>query len=535
MSIAITEPRYKSILFGSFAGINITNSPYQYLTDGRKLLDNRTKTLKYGFKLEYVARNFRNFEKCETYSLSQHGCDSFENCQEKCYLLGFAEKYGTIQFGPTPVYAQYFATNPNLKFNLSTEIDEEIKRRCSEIYPYKDCDKAFLTTHDKQIGDELMRQNNTLMINLLFEHSVITHILITNPWELTFHILTLGSVLFALSVPNLLLFLYELTKLRFLKLLISPKVLLTISVVGFCLHSFFILRDSLYSDLLPEFMTNFSFLEPNKNLPVLVFCIGHGVAIEAQHSLTGYQLQSMTKEIDLKYVFKEIRYRDENYDERYWSPGEPLPENLRMETFFVNSYKCFEVHYRLNPYNIYSSYVYNIIRVILNSEIGTYVFSYRTHDSLNLIDYYEFRANVSHYCNFDYMQEEFTDRFQWIKSPTLLYRQLIGDDRIKKTDISDYIDQLKADLLAKDKVVTTLMPLYPKDFGDSDGHAYEINNDKFKNMIRYTTEIKELFSVTDENYKRNYFNLLLSFAYHENTSMVAMKKVFLEGNLVMAK
>lgn len=257
MSIQIYEPRYKSILFGTFAVINISNSAVQYLTDWNKRLDNRTKQLKYGFKLKYMLRKFRNFERCENYTLSEHGCDSHDNCLDKCYVLGFVRKYGSIQFGPTPVYAEYFG-NRNLKFNLSTRIDEQIKSECSRIYPYKECDKAFITSHDKQIGEERMLRNETLTtgsvtltINLLFEHNVITHILVTNPFELAFHVLTLCSVLFGLSFPNLLLFLYQLTKLRILKFLVSRKVILVISVIGFSFHSFFVLNDSIYSDLIP--------------------------------------------------------------------------------------------------------------------------------------------------------------------------------------------------------------------------------------------------------------------------------------------
>lgn len=251
MSILIYEPRYKSILFGSFALINISNSALQYLTDRDKRLDSRTRRLKYGFQLKYVLRKFRNFERCRNYTLAEHGCNSYDNCLDKCYVLGFVRKYGTIQFGSTPVYAEYFGNQRNLKFNLTTRIDEEIKRGCSKIYRYKECDKAYITSHDKQIGEEVMKRNSTLTINLLFEHNVITYILVTNPWELTFHILTLSSVLFGFSFPNLLLFLYELTKLKAMKFLVSSKVLLAISVVGFSFHSFFVLKDSLYTDLVP--------------------------------------------------------------------------------------------------------------------------------------------------------------------------------------------------------------------------------------------------------------------------------------------
>ena len=525
MSILIYEPRYKSIMFGSFAGINISNSAYQYLVDRDKRLDNRTKNLKYGYKLKYVARRFRNFERCENYTLPQHGCDSFDNCLDKCYVIGFARKYGTIQFGTTPVYAEYFPNHWNLKFNFSTAIDQEIRRKCSKIYRYKECDKAFITSHDKQIVEEMMKQNDTLTINLLFEHNVITYILITNPLELTFHILTLGSVLFGFSMPNLLLFICRLTKFNVLTFLISRKVLLAISVIGFSFHSFFILKDSLYSDLIPEFQTNFSFFEPNKHIPVMIFCVDHPVKVDALHSVTGHELDKMTKGIDQEFIFEEIIYHDNNYDRQRWLPNQTLPDNLRIDYFFINRHKCFEVHYRLNPHNIYSSYVYNIIKVMLNRNIPSYLFSFRTNTSINLIDYYEFRANVTHYCNFDHMYEEFTDQFQRIKSPTLLYRQLVGDDRIRKTDISSYISELKAELLARSNVTTTLLPLYRPDF------EYEIKNDVFKEMIR-PVEIKETLSVSDENYKRNYFNLLLSFSYLERRSAVAMKKVFLHGNLI---
>ena len=236
----------------------------------------------------------------------------------------------------------------------------------------------------------------------------------------------------------------------------------------------------------------------------------------------------MTKDIDQKHVFERIIFFDNDYNRQDWSPNQKLPENLNIVYFFINRLKCFEVHYRLNPNNIYSSYVYNILEVVLNQSVDTYLFSYRTNDSLNLIDYYEFKANQSVYCNFDYMHEEFRDQFQWIKSPTLLYRQLVGDDKIKKTDISRYINELKVRLLAKSNYTTSLMPLYREDFG------HKIDNDGFENMIRYNVEIRETLSVSDENYKRGYFNMLPSFDDDDNKTMVALKKIFLHGNLNMA-
>ena len=159
-------------------------------------------------------------------------------------------------------------------------------------------------------------------------------------------------------------------------------------------------------------MTNFSYLEPNKHLPILVFCIDHKVDIDKYPTMTGHDLDEMANWIDQKYVFEKIVYFDENYKEFSWYPNQTLPENLNLSYFFINQYKCFEVRYRLNPFDIYSSYVFNILRVELNRQIATYLFSFRSRDSPNLIDYYEFRANVSYYLNFDFMHEEFSDQFQ---------------------------------------------------------------------------------------------------------------------------
>lgn len=250
----------------------------------------------------------------------------------------------------------------------------------------------------------------------------------------------------------------------------------------------------------------------------------------------------MTNRIDQKYVFEKIVYFDENYKEFSWYPNQTLPENLNLSYFFINQYKCFEVRYRMNPFDIYSSYVFNILRVELNRQIATYLFSFRSRDSPNLIDYYEFRANVSYYLNFDFMHEEFSDQFQvgsikksyffpnlfrklkngfrlqWCRSPMLLYRRMVGDDRIKYADISSYIGELKAELRQRANVTTTLMPLSRKDF------EYEIKNEVFLDMIRLV-EIKEMLSVSDENYQRNYYNMLLSVNEPEGLSLVLMKKV----------
>ena len=100
----------------------------------------------------------------------------------------------------------------------------------------------------------------------------------------------------------------------------------------------------------------------------------------------------------------------------------------------------------------------------------------------------------------------------------LLYRRMVGDDRIKYADISSYIGELKAELRQRANVTTTLMPLSRKDF------EYEIKNEVFLDMIRLV-EIKEMLSVSDENYQRNYYNMLLSVNEPEGLSLVLMKKV----------
>ena len=82
MNILIEEPRYRSILFGTFAIINITNTnDLVYLTELGKRLDNRTRKLMFGYRIRHVTRQFRTLDRCEKFTIEKDDCDSYINCR----------------------------------------------------------------------------------------------------------------------------------------------------------------------------------------------------------------------------------------------------------------------------------------------------------------------------------------------------------------------------------------------------------------------------------------------------------------------
>lgn len=518
MRILITEPRYRSILFGQYAIINLTNSNIVYLTDFEKSLIAETKQFQPGFKLKKVTKQVRNHERCENYDKNSY-CDSSQNCLEKCYLIKFAEKYNSIQFSRIPIQAQYFKQK-DIKFNLSIKIDKKIIEKCKKLYQLKECDETYITSHDNEIGEVFTKHNNNLVLNTNFEHNIITNIQITNPFELIFHILTLCSVLFGLSVPNIVFFIIGLTKFNVSNFKFFKKFLFILSLVGFSAHVFLISKDILYSDLIPEYSSNFDFLETNKNLPILIFCVPHNIDLDNGPTLTGRKLYDRTSFINATYVFEKITYYDLNYKENNWYPNETEPENLNLDFFFINRYKCFEIHYKLEPRNIYGSYVHNILRVFVNSSFDQYLLTYRANNSYNLIDYYYLNKSMTYFFNFEFMHEIFSDRFQKLRNPMLLFKK-----NLKENDVKDYIKELRDELKQIDNCTTTSIPLFKEDLD------YEIKNDVFKNMINYIIKPRESTQPSNADYERTYFVSLVT--YYNETGAVILKKIFFSGDLFM--
>ena len=327
-------------------------------------------------------------------------------------------------------------------------------------------------------------------------------------------------------MPNLIYFLTKLTKLRFFYNLTKRNVLLFIGLIGFAIHSYYVLLDALNTDLIPEFSMSFSYLEPNKHLPVMIFCIKHNVDVDSQ-SITGKELNELTSYINESYLFEHIQYHDYDYGKVFWFPNQsnPCPDNLKIDFFFINRYKCYELHYQLNYQNIFSSYIFNIIRVKMNSSLEQYLFTYRTNDSYNLIDYYIFERGFSYYCNFDFMHENFYDRFQQLKSPMMLFKK-----NLHKSDVKNYTIELKDELKKTWNYSTTLVPLKESDF------EYEIRNDIFEDLVRFRIEPREKSQPSNIDYERNYFNIFITHYNESNdgvNSLVGLKKVFLNGNLYM--
>ena len=525
MKIDIKEPRYRSVLFGFIALLNLTNVEVIYLTDHNNRIDSRSRNLKPGFIIKHVTRKLRSFEHCLNYIKEfggRNGCVSRENCQDKCYIDEFVKKYRTIPYTNVPVYAEYF-NNKNLLFNISEKLDQTLWNYCKRLYEIRDCDKVYIDSHDKQIAKELVENGTSLRLNLVLEHNTVTTILITNTFELVFHGLTLGSVLFSLSIPNLLHFLAKLTKFRFFNFLIQIRAISSICFLGFCVHSSFVLKDALTTDLIADFSNTFNFLEPNQYLPLMIFCVRHNIDINSKLAIRGQKLIERTLHINESYLFHSITYYDLEYKERKWFPSKGNQPNLQLDYFFINQYKCYEINYHLNSKNIYGSYIHNVMKVRMADQIDDYLFSYRAEESISLADYYTFQRNRSYFCNFEYMHETIENRFKKIINPLLILK----NNSLRRYDVKEYVKELKQSFLNEFNYTTTLLPLTIND------SEYEIRNDLFKDFINYYIEPTENELPEDNDYKLSYYNVLLN--YLDGTeSFVYMKKVFFAGDLKMS-
>lgn len=367
----------------------------------------------------------------------------------------------------------------------------------------------------------LFKKGDILTLNLLIEHTVNTLILLTNQREIIFHLLTLGSVLFGLSFPRLFHFVIDLCKFKYLNFLKRKKIILLISILGSIFHTYNILDDAINSDLIPEYSSNFDFLEPNKHIPILIFCVQHGVNLDGP-TITGRELDKRASYIKNNYVFQKISYFDYQYKERIWYPNETNPENMKIDYFFLNKYKCFQIIYRLKSQNLYSTYLYNILKITMNSTLDDYLFSYRTNNSYNLVDYFKLQKNLSYYCNWDFIVEEIHDRFQALRNPLLLFQK-----SFKKFEVRNYIYELKKEFKDTYEYGTTLVPLFKEDFD------LEIRNDLFEDLIKYEVEPRELKMLKNVDYRRSYFNLLLTYNKEPEDDSLYIKKIFFYGDLKM--
>ena len=89
-------------------------------------------------------------------------------------------------------------------------------------------------------------------------------------------------------------------------------------------------------------------------------------------------------------IFKEIVYYDLEFQKQVWFPYDEEPINLKINYFFLNNYKCFELDYYVNTKTIYSTYVHNVLEIKINENLDRILFTYRANQSYNLVDYFIF-------------------------------------------------------------------------------------------------------------------------------------------------
>lgn len=239
------------------------------------------------------------------------------------------------------------------------------------------------------------------------------------------------------------------------------------------------------------------------NFPV-IFCTEHGVDLK-NGLLTGHDLNKNSSNINKAYLFKEIVYYDLDFHKKIWKPNQKEPINMKIDYFFINNYKCFEIKYFMNTDIIYSIYVHNILEITMNDNLDHYLFTYRTDSTYNLVDYFIFQQQKSYYCYFEYMNENVEDQFQMIKNPLLLIQE-----NLNKDDIKGYLKDIKKKFKSSYNYTTTSIPLFENDFD------YEIRNDLFDDYITYVIEPYEQKLPENKNFHRDYFNLLISHNNERN-------------------
>ena len=389
--------------------------------------------------------------------------------------------------------SSYIEWNETVYYKIKEECEKENKEE--DCYKIEFIDSTLITPQDnfKTVNMELYVQ-----INLISDED-------PSFYKVLLDILNILSILFGLSVFQLLHLIYLLIKIKFKWCLLLIYLLCSI---GLTYHIYYILNKVLNEDLI--YNQHYEVLKSYK-MAENIFCFEFNqTLIDKNYELTGNYLNEITNEMKAETVFNNISYLSKSNE---WisleSKSNYTTDEFKIETFFFVNKKCFKLKQEIE-YDWKQFYFENqkneVLKIYFNRSFihqdqrVTHLMS-RVENTIQFIKIdLNFKTRYIKFACLIY-QEPFElthdDKFNFIKNPLSLF---YGEN-----DVNDPDRYLKRLIDFKRGLSTLNLPL------EEDAFNNEIDDDLFEQYYLQIQNVTDHQTPAKSNYKRifatNYYNV----------------------------
>ena len=468
-----------------------------------KKITKRSK-LKYCVDYRELNSNFRN------------RWDSFDRCINRKYI----NRTGKIYFY-SKIDRDYFTDDEWKRsyFDQNETAHNEIREECRKEIKGKDCNEIEIEKDHKITSPDdpcIMEIDLYIQVDKIADED-------QSIYKVLLDILNILSILYGLSITQLLHMIYLLAKIKFKWCLLLIYLLCSF---GLTYHIYYILNEVINEDLI--YSQHYEVLESIK-MTETIFCFEFNqTIIDKNYELTGNYLNEITNEMRADKVFDEISYLSESNEWVTLNSASNYTNNeFKVNIFFFVNKKCFKLKQEVEygPKQLSFEYqknkvlkIYFKLSFIFRDKRVTYLMS-RVKDTMQFTKHdlgfkFNFRRLTSIY------QEPFelthNDKFNFIKNPlSLLYAE---------NDVN-YPDRYLKGLIDFKRGLSTLnLPIEEEAFNN------EIDDDLFEQYYLQVQNITDHQKPTNSNYKRIFVNNYIDSNYDWESS-----KKYLSLHLIQFK